>query len=54
MTKEQFIQLAGSQRELAKMLGISPAAVCQWKVVPQARVWQLKLLRPNWFLTEEI
>lgn len=50
MTKEQFIQLAGSQRELANLLGISTAAISQWKEVPQARVWQLKLLRPEWFL----
>jgi DNA-binding transcriptional regulator YdaS (Cro superfamily) len=54
MTKEQLIKLAGSQSELARLLGISKPAVCQWKVVPQARVWQLTLLRPNWFLTEDI
>jgi transcriptional regulator with XRE-family HTH domain len=50
MNKEKFIALAGSQNELAKLLGISQAAVSQWKTVPQARVWQLKLLRPDWFL----
>ena len=48
--KHKFIALAGSQDELAKLLGISQAAVSQWKTVPQARVWQLKLLRPDWFL----
>jgi len=49
MTKEHFIKLAGSQRELAKLLGISQAAVAQWKEVPQARLWQLKILKPRWF-----
>jgi len=49
MTKEHFIKLAGSQRELAKLLGISQAAVAQWKKVPQARLWQLKILKPRWF-----
>ena len=49
MSKEHFIRLAGSQNELAKLLGISQAAVAQWKEVPQARVWQLRVLRPEWF-----
>jgi len=49
MTKEQLIKLAGSQSELAKLLGINQAAVSQWKQVPQARIWQLKLLKPKWF-----
>jgi len=50
MNKNKFIALAGSQRELAKMLGISQAAVSQWKTVPQQRIWQLKVLRPDWFV----
>jgi predicted transcriptional regulator len=49
MTKEHFIQRAGSQRELAKLLDISQAAVSQWKTVPKMRIWQLKVLRPEWF-----
>ena len=49
MNKEQLIKLAGSQTELAKLLGISQPAVSAWKEVPQARIWQLKLLRPEWF-----
>mgnify|MGYP003345865901 CR=1 FL=1 len=49
MDKHHFIQLAGSQRKLADLLGISQAAVAQWKKVPKARLWQLKLLRPGWF-----
>jgi predicted transcriptional regulator len=50
MTKQQLIQLAGSQSELAKILGINRAAVCQWKVVPELRLLQLKDLRPQWFV----
>ena len=50
MTKQQLIQLAGSQTELAKILGINRAAVCQWKAVPELRMRQLKDLRPQWFV----
>ena len=53
MNKHEFIKLAGSQRELAKLLGISQPAVSAWKQVPQARIWQLKLLRPEWFNEEK-
>lgn len=53
MTKEQLIKLAGSQRELAKILGISQPAVSAWKNIPQARIWQLKVIRPEWFSTKE-
>jgi predicted transcriptional regulator len=53
MNKNKFIALAGSQRELAKILGISQAAVSQWKTVPQQRIWQLMILQPNWFSTKE-
>ena len=49
MDKQKFIALAGSQRELAKLLGISQAAVSMWKKVPQQRIWQLQLLKPSWF-----
>jgi len=53
MTKEQATKLAGSQSELARILGISRAAVNQWREMPKGRVWQLMVLKPNWFLTEE-
>lgn len=53
MNKHEFIKLAGSQRELAKLLGISQPAVSSWKEVPQARIWQLKVLRPEWFTKEQ-
>jgi len=49
ITKQQAIQLAGSQSKLAKLLGISRGAVWLWETIPQARIWQLKLLRPEWF-----
>ena len=52
MTKQQLIQLAGSQSELAKILGISRVAVCLWKAVPELRMRQLKDLRPDWFTKE--
>ena len=50
MNKDKFIALAGSQSDLAKLLGIKQPAISQWKAVPIARIWQLKLLRPHWFL----
>ena len=49
MTKQDLIKLAGSQVELAKLLGISQPAISAWKEIPQARIWQLKLLKPKWF-----
>jgi DNA-binding transcriptional regulator YdaS (Cro superfamily) len=49
MSKEEAIKRAGSLTKLASLLGITPAAVCQWKVIPKSRVWQLKVLKPDWF-----
>jgi hypothetical protein len=50
MTKDQAIALAGTSMALAKMLGIQRQAVSQWgDEIPQARLWQLKVLRPEWF-----
>jgi len=50
MTKEQAITLAGSQAKLAALLKISDAAVSQWTEIPERRIWQLKVLRPGWFV----
>jgi len=50
MTKEKAIELAGNKASLARLLGIQRQAVTNWKVIPQARIWQLKLLKPDWFL----
>jgi len=50
MDKQQAIQKAGSQVALARLLGITRQAISLWgKTIPQARVWQLKTLRPEWF-----
>jgi len=51
MTKTDAITRAGSATALAKILGISVPAISQWKDdIPQARLWQLKALKPEWFL----
>jgi DNA-binding transcriptional regulator YdaS (Cro superfamily) len=51
MEKKQAIKKAGSARALALLLGISRAAISQWgATIPQARVWQLMALRPEWFV----
>jgi len=50
MTKQEVIKLAGSQRDLALMLGISTQAISRWKDVPKARIWQLMILKPEWFV----
>lgn len=44
------IEKAGTAAALASILGITPGAVSQWgEEVPDGRVWQLKVLRPEWF-----
>jgi len=50
MDKNKLIAFAGSQTELAKLLGISQAAVSQWKTIPTGRFYQLMVLRPEWFI----
>jgi DNA-binding transcriptional regulator YdaS (Cro superfamily) len=51
ITKEEAIRFAGSLTELAKILGISKAAISQWgETPPQARIWQMQSLHPEWFL----
>jgi DNA-binding transcriptional regulator YdaS (Cro superfamily) len=50
MDKQKAITLAGSQSELARILGITRAAVHQWKKLPNGRLYQLMVLRPNWFV----
>jgi hypothetical protein len=34
---------------LARLLGVTRGAVWNWDTIPQARVWQLMLLKPEWF-----
>jgi len=50
MNKQKAITLAGSQSELARILGITRAAVHNWKTIPTGRLYQLMILRPHWFL----
>jgi predicted transcriptional regulator len=49
MDKKQLIEKAGNQKALAQLLGISQAAISQWKTVPEARIWQCMALKPEWF-----
>lgn len=50
MKTQQAIQLAGSSKALAELLGITGGAISQWgDEVPPARIWQLQVLQPAWF-----
>ena len=53
MDKQKAIKLAGSQTKLAAILGVSQAAIAQWgQDVPMMRIYQLKTLKPDWFIDE--
>lgn len=54
MKTVKAIELAGGRRALAELLApITQSAITQWgDSVPEARVWQLKALRPEWFADE--
>lgn len=50
MNTDKAIEHAGSAKALAELLEITPSAICQWgDKVPQAREWQLRVMRPQWF-----
>jgi DNA-binding transcriptional regulator YdaS (Cro superfamily) len=49
MTTEQAAELAGSKAALARLLGVSRGAVSQWRKLPEGRLYQLMVLRPEWF-----
>lgn len=49
MTKAEAVQLAGSVTALAKVFGISRSAVAQWDAIPEGRLYQLQVVRPEWF-----
>jgi hypothetical protein len=50
MKTQNAIDLAGNATALAELLGITPSAISQWGPdLPSARVWQLKVIRPEWF-----
>lgn len=53
MKTETAIQLAGTSAELARVLGLSRAAISQWPDdVPPLRVYQLREMKPEWFAQE--
>jgi DNA-binding XRE family transcriptional regulator len=48
--KEFFIKKAGSINKLAAILGITRQAITQWEEeIPEGRVWQLMVIKPEWF-----
>jgi predicted transcriptional regulator len=49
MTKQELLKKVRNQTELAKLLGIKQPAISLWKEIPKARLWQLKVLKPEWF-----
>ena len=51
MTKTKATILAGSQAELARILGISPQAVSKWQgdSIPELQMFRLKEKKPRWF-----
>ena len=51
MDINKAIALAGTQSNLARILGVSRAVVHSWKKrkLPDMRVWELKVLKPEWF-----
>ena len=42
MTKLEAIAWAGNAANLSKLIGVSRAAITQWKAVPELRQWQLQ------------
>ncbi len=50
MKTETAIKQAGSTKALADLLEITPSAISQWgENIPKPRIWQLQLLKPEWF-----
>lgn len=53
MKTDQAVERAGGIKPLAEILGITISAVMQWgEEIPQAREWQLRVMRPEWFRAE--
>lgn len=53
MKTHDAIARAGSAKALAELLGITGGAISQWpELVPEGRVWQLRVLRPEWFVEQ--
>jgi len=54
MKTQDAIEKAGNAKALADLLEITPSAVSQWgDDLPAPRVWQLKVLRPEWFESKQ-
>lgn len=50
MKTQHAIELAGGAKALADLLDITASAVSQWgDELPDSRVWQLRVIRPEWF-----
>ena len=49
MDKNKAILLAGSSAKLARLLGVSRQAIHNWTEIPKLRVFQLRVMRPEWF-----
>lgn len=50
MKTKQAIHLAGSPTALARIFGITSAAVHQWgEDLPRLRLYELREKRPEWF-----
>ena len=50
MTKTEAVRRAGSQAALARMFGITRAAVSLWgETLPELREFQLRKMKPGWF-----
>lgn len=51
MKTKKAIELAGNASTLSELLGITRGAISQWgEEVPDARTWQLKTIKPEWFV----
>ena len=50
MKTQDAIDRMGSAKALGDLLEITASAISQWgEDVPETRVWQLRVLRPEWF-----
>lgn len=53
-TTDAIRMAGGTAAALAELLGITPSAVSQWEDdVPKAREWQLRVIKPEWFVSDE-
>lgn len=48
--KDFAVRKAGSQRKLAELLKVTPAAVSQWGAeLPELQAFRLREIKPRWF-----